>query len=221
MTQEPPPSWPRRDTGPEADPTMAVDPLTGEPMSGWSVARGPDLTKPGRASGRAEAYRAGPVDGGTEAAPSWSGHDAEGFPQPGEGPAGHPAPGDGTAGHPPPGYGPATYPPSGYGPATYPPSYYGPPGYPPPGYRPAPYPPVGHPLARPTNGLAIASLVLGAVWMFWIGSVLALVLGYAARGQIRRTGEDGDGVAVAGIVLGWVGVGLLVLLVVAGVLGDS
>ena len=190
---------------------MAVDPLTGEPMSGWSVARGTDLTKPGRASGRAEAYRAGPVDGGTEAAPSWSGHDAEGFPQPGEGPAGHPAPGDGTAGHPPP----------GYGPATYPPPYYGPPGYPPPGYRPAPYPPVGHPLARPTNGLAIASLVLGAVWMFWIGSVLALVLGYAARGQIRRTGEDGDGVAVAGIVLGWVGVGLLVLLVVAGVLGDS
>lgn len=85
----------------------------------------------------------------------------------------------------------------------------------------APYPPPGYPWARPTNGLAIASLVLGAVWMFWIGSVLALVLGYVARGQIRRTGEGGDGVAVAGIVLGWIGVGFLVLLVVAGVLGDS
>jgi hypothetical protein len=38
-----------------------------------------------------------------------------------------------------------------------------------------------------------------------------------ARGQIRRTGEDGDGIATAGLVLGWVGltIGVLVVLFVA------
>jgi len=67
--------------------------------------------------------------------------------------------------------------------------------------------------------MAVVSLVLGAVRLFWIGSVLALVPGYSARSQIRRTGEAGEGVAVGGIVLGWVGVGLLVLGVLGSVLG--
>jgi hypothetical protein len=67
--------------------------------------------------------------------------------------------------------------------------------------------------------MAIASLVVGILWIFWVGSVLALVFGYIARDQIRRTGEGGDGQAIAGIVLGWIGVGILALAVVAGVLG--
>lgn len=64
-----------------------------------------------------------------------------------------------------------------------------------------------------TNGLAIASLVLGILWLYWVGSILALVFGYAAKGQIDRSGgaEGGRGLAIAGIVLGWVGVGTLVL----------
>src|SRR5688572_14502250 len=32
-----------------------------------------------------------------------------------------------------------------------------------------------------TNGLAIASLVLGILWLWWIGSILALVFGYIAK----------------------------------------
>lgn len=62
---------------------------------------------------------------------------------------------------------------------------------------------------RPTNGMAIASLVLGILWLWWIGSILALVLGYKARRQIDETGEEGRGLATAGIVLGWVGMGML------------
>lgn len=64
-----------------------------------------------------------------------------------------------------------------------------------------------------TNGLAIASLVLGIIWIYWIGSILALIFGYNAKGQIDRSNgmEGGRGLAVAGIVLGWVGVGTLVL----------
>jgi Domain of unknown function (DUF4190) len=62
-----------------------------------------------------------------------------------------------------------------------------------------------------TSGMAIASLVLGLLWMYWIGSILALVFGYAARREIRRDPEriEGRGMATAGIVLGWVGVGVL------------
>lgn len=69
------------------------------------------------------------------------------------------------------------------------------------------------PTAPRTNGLAIASLVLGILWLYWIGSILALVFGYSAKSQIDRSGgvEGGRGLAVAGIVLGWVGVGTLVL----------
>lgn len=100
-----------------------------------------------------------------------------------------------------------------------PPAY---PAYPPPyGYYPPPpgYPPPGWAVPRPTNGLAIASMILGILWIYWIGSILALVFGLVARSQIRRTGEGGDGMAVAGIVLGGIGCATLALVLV-GVLGS-
>jgi hypothetical protein len=31
------------------------------------------------------------------------------------------------------------------------------------------------------NGLAIASMVLGILWLYWIGSILALIFGLVAR----------------------------------------
>jgi hypothetical protein len=70
-----------------------------------------------------------------------------------------------------------------------------------------------------TNGLAIASPVLGIMWLWWLGSVLALVFGYVGKNQIDRSGgqESGRGMAVAGIVLGWIGVGILILILVTAV----
>jgi len=118
---------------------------------------------------------------------------------------------------PPPGsaYPPAGYPPAGYPPHGYPPPGYGPPAYPPPGY--GQYPPQyqwAPAPSAPTNGLAIASLVLGILWLWWVGTILALVFGYVARSQIReRPGQGGDGLAIAGIVLGWVGVAGFVIFV--------
>jgi hypothetical protein len=84
-------------------------------------------------------------------------------------------------------------------------------------------PPYGYPYAPPqrTNGLAIASMVLGILWLYWIGSILALVFGYVARKQIRERNEGGGGMATAGIVLGWIGVGILAVGIVFGVLGAS
>jgi uncharacterized protein DUF4190 len=72
------------------------------------------------------------------------------------------------------------------------------------------------PVALKTNGLAIASLVLGILWLWWIGSILALVFGMVAKSQIDNSGglQQGRGMAIAGIVLGWVGIGLLLVFVV-------
>jgi Domain of unknown function (DUF4190)/Uncharacterised protein family UPF0547 len=70
---------------------------------------------------------------------------------------------------------------------------------------------------RRTNGLAIASLVLGIIWVYGLGSILALVFGFVAKGQIDRSNgrETGRGMAIAGIVLGSIGVGLLLLVIIA------
>jgi hypothetical protein len=84
-------------------------------------------------------------------------------------------------------------------------------------------------LARPTfarsspstNGLAIASLIVGVVWMWWIGSVLAIVFGHVALKQIARTGQSGRGMAIAGLVLGYIGVATLLATIFAVALGST
>lgn len=70
--------------------------------------------------------------------------------------------------------------------------------------------------APTTNGLAVASLVFGILWLFYVGSLLALVFGYIGKSQIDASEglQSGRGLAVAGIVLGWIGVGLFVLTIV-------
>jgi uncharacterized protein DUF4190 len=112
----------------------------------------------------------------------------------------------------------------GYQPPVYQQQGYAEPGYqqyPPPvhGQQP-PYPyPYPYPPARQTNGMAIASMVLGIVWVYWIGSILALIFGYLALAEIRRSRQGGEGMAIAGIVLGWIGVGVLAIVLLAVVTG--
>lgn len=67
---------------------------------------------------------------------------------------------------------------------------------------------------KTTNGLAIASLVLGIVWVYWIGSILALIFGLIARKQIKERDQNGQGLATAGIVLGIVGIVTLVVTII-------
>jgi hypothetical protein len=68
------------------------------------------------------------------------------------------------------------------------------------------------------NGMAVASLVLGLVWVFWIGSVLAVIFGFLALRDIDASGgrQTGRGLAIAGIVLGFLSLGGLVVAIVAG-----
>jgi uncharacterized membrane protein len=65
--------------------------------------------------------------------------------------------------------------------------------------------------ATSTNGLAIASLVLGILWLFWLGSLAGLVLGLIALKQIKNRNQSGRGIAIAGVVLGILGLVVLVI----------
>lgn len=67
------------------------------------------------------------------------------------------------------------------------------------------------PQQRPqTNGMAVASLVLGILWLCSLGSIAAIILGHAALHQINRSGAAGRGIAIAGLVLGYVGLAITV-----------
>jgi hypothetical protein len=75
-----------------------------------------------------------------------------------------------------------------------------------------------------TSGMAVASLVMGILgWTVLplLGSILAIIFGYSARNEIRqRPGElEGEGMAMAGLVLGWLMVGVSVLVLCLGGVG--
>ncbi|MEU2733254.1 DUF4190 domain-containing protein [Streptomyces griseoviridis] len=108
-----------------------------------------------------------------------------------------PPPGPGAAGPYPP-YGPGAAPGPGGGPYAYQPWGQG--------YSP-------YPQQAPVNGMAVGSLVLGLLCGV---PVVGLVLGLVALGQIRRKGERGKGMAVAGSVLSGIGTALWVLVLATG-----
>ena len=72
-------------------------------------------------------------------------------------------------------------------------------------------------------GLAVASLVLGILWIGWIGSILAVIFGHVALSQIKRAKgwKTGRGMAIAGVVLGWIGMATLVVSLAAAIVGDD
>ncbi|WP_158587822.1 DUF4190 domain-containing protein [Actinomadura logoneensis] len=59
--------------------------------------------------------------------------------------------------------------------------------------------------SRGTSGWAVASLIFSILWLCGAGSLLAVVLGVIALARIRRTGQNGRGLAVAGLILGVLG----------------
>lgn len=76
-----------------------------------------------------------------------------------------------------------------------------------------------------TNALAIISLVASIAGFLWIvpviGPIAGVITGHISLAQIKRTGEKGRGMALAGTIVGWVGIGVLVLLAVTLVVGLS
>jgi hypothetical protein len=81
---------------------------------------------------------------------------------------------------------------------------------------PALYPGAGYLARLPVNSMAVAALTCGIAVFLTMGltGVPAVVLGHRARRQVRRTGQRGDGLALAGVALGWAGVALLTVIIV-------
>ena len=65
--------------------------------------------------------------------------------------------------------------------------------------------PRGDVLAPKTNGLAIASLICSCAGLFFLPIIPGIVLGFVARSQIRQShgAQRGDGLAIAGIIIGF------------------
>jgi uncharacterized protein DUF4190 len=113
-----------------------------------------------------------------------------------------PSPGDPL----PPPSGPPVTP--GYG-APPPPPLYAPPTYGPvPGYGGPP----AYVVSRPTNGMALAAMICALAGLVsCIGFPVGAILGHISLKQVRQTGEQGEGYAKTGIIVGWIGTGLTIV----------
>ena len=76
------------------------------------------------------------------------------------------------------------------------------------------------PVNKRTSSLAVVALVSGLLgWTLvpWLGSIAAIITGHMARSEIRRDPDnvEGDGMAVAGLVLGYAMIALSLLAILA------
>ena len=87
---------------------------------------------------------------------------------------------------------------------------------PPPAELKKPSPPPAEP-KKPSqhDGFAIASLVLGIVWIWGLGSLLAVIFGAVHMVQASREGRNASGMAIAGLILGIIGLVGAVALTIA------
>lgn len=112
---------------------------------------------------------------------------------------------------------PGGYPPPGYPAPGYPGAGHQQPGYPPPyppyvgGYPYDPYRPVRPP---GTNGKAVAALVCALSGLLCgLPAIAGVVLGIIAMRETRRTGQDGWGLALAGLIVGGLITAVMILYV--------
>ena len=82
---------------------------------------------------------------------------------------------------------------------------------PPPGSAAPPGP--THAVELRSNGFAVAPMVLGILGLFAITALLAVIFGHIALSKIKASKgwERGTGMALAGVILGWSWIGILIL----------
>ncbi len=91
------------------------------------------------------------------------------------------------------------------------------------GAWPTPWPmPVYQPPAS-TNSLARASMILGVAEFFSMGltAIPAVICGHVAKREMRQTGQRGDGLATAGLVLGYMAIIFWGIIIVLSILGAA
>lgn len=90
------------------------------------------------------------------------------------------------------------------------------------GYQPMPQPGI----SRRTSTMAVTALVLGIIqfvgWIIFLipgllAAILAIVLGFVSMKQMKRSGESGRGLAITGVILGFLGILVVGILVAVGV----
>ena len=119
--------------------------------------------------------------------PPWGEEPQDGNPSDPQGPPANP-------------YGPPSG--QGYGQPYQPPGAYGVQGY-------------GYAAPPATNGMAIASLITsiaGLALCCGAPSIIGAILGHVAQKQISERGEGGKGLALAGVIVGWIAFALFVVL---------
>jgi hypothetical protein len=74
-----------------------------------------------------------------------------------------------------------------------------------------------------TNSLARASMILGVAEFFSMGltAIPAVICGHVAKREMRQTGQRGDGLATAGLVLGYMGIIFWGIIIVFSILGAA
>ena len=90
---------------------------------------------------------------------------------------------------------------------------------PPPPEQPAPPQPPAAPAGGGTNGLAIASLVLGILSCVCLGilaGIPAVICGHMALGRIKASGQGGRGLAIVGLVLGYLSIVFTIIFLLMG-----
>ncbi len=70
-----------------------------------------------------------------------------------------------------------------------------------------------------TSGLAIGSLVCGILFFLLPSAIAAIIMGHISRAEIRRSGgqKKGEGMALAGLILGYTGVSIVPIVIIAAI----
>jgi len=77
------------------------------------------------------------------------------------------------------------------------------------------------PVRKSSDGLAVASLVLGILWIVGIGSILAVAFGHTHLSRAKRGEVNQSGMAIAGLVLGYVGIAGAAILIIGSIVAAN
>ena len=71
-----------------------------------------------------------------------------------------------------------------------------------------------------TSGKAIASLVLAFVWIYGLGSLLAIIFGHIARTEIKNSNGrlTGNGLALTGLIIDYTSLGIIIIGILAAII---
>lgn len=186
---------------PEFPPPQQGEPSTNPPTSGagWEQPQPTTATPAWQAEPTNPYETPAPAgaEGGLPSAPTYGAPEAPGYGAPGYGAPGYGAQGYGAQGYGAPGYGAGGYGTPGYG---------------------APGQVAYSTTSTSSNTLAIISLVCSLAGLLtWISAIAGVVCGHIALGQMKRSGDEtGRGMAVAGVILGYIiSIGGLALMILA------